>query len=51
MFDRNRKAITENPFLLIEGILQNQDNVISVRARRIQPLEFKVPASVSHDFH
>jgi error-prone DNA polymerase len=51
MFDRNRMTITQNPFLLIEGILQNQDGVVSIRARRIQALEFHVGASVSHDFH
>ncbi|MDX6712333.1 MAG: error-prone polymerase [Blastocatellia bacterium] len=51
MFDRNRITITQNPFLLIEGILQNQDGVVSIRARRIQALEFHVGASVSHDFH
>ncbi len=51
MFDRNRMTITQNPFLLIEGILQNQDGVVSIRARRIQALEFHVGTSVSHDFH
>jgi hypothetical protein len=31
--------------------LQNQDNVISVKASHVQPLSFKVAAAVSHDFH
>lgn len=50
-FDLNRLELVGYPFLLIEGILQNQDNVISVKASRVQPLKFKGTATVSHDFH
>jgi error-prone DNA polymerase len=51
LFDQNRLALVDQPFLLIEGTLQNQDNVVSVKAKRIQPLSFKVTAPPSHDFH
>ncbi len=51
LFDRYRLALVEHPFLLIEGALQNQDNVISVKAKHIEPLTFKVTAAPSHDFH
>jgi error-prone DNA polymerase len=51
LFETNRLALVNFPFLLIEGILQHQDNVVSVRARRIQPLEMKVESPGSHDFH
>jgi len=51
MFDRNRLTIIENAFLLIGGILQNQDGVISVKARRIEPLDINIDSSISHDFH
>ena len=51
LFDRYRLALVEHPFLLIEGALQNQDNVISVKAQHIEPLSFKVAATPSHDFH
>ncbi|HEX6044815.1 MAG TPA: error-prone DNA polymerase [Pyrinomonadaceae bacterium] len=51
LFDRYRVELVEHPFLLIEGALQNQDNVISVKAKHIQPLSFKVAATASHDFH
>jgi error-prone DNA polymerase len=51
LFDRNRLALVDHPFLLIEGILQNQDNVVSVKARRVQALSFTVAAAPSHDFH
>jgi error-prone DNA polymerase len=51
LFDKNRLVLVDHPFLLIEGTLQNQDNVVSVKARRIKPLSFKVAAAPSHDFH
>jgi len=40
-----------NPFLLSEGALQNQDNVVSVKASHVQPLSFTLAAALSHDFH
>jgi error-prone DNA polymerase len=51
MFDKYRLELVNNPFLLIEGALQNQDNVISVKASHVQPLSFTVAAAPSHDFH
>jgi error-prone DNA polymerase len=51
IFEKNRLVVVKHPFLLIEGILQNQDNVISVKAKRIRPLSFQVAAAPSHDFH
>jgi len=51
LFDRNRLVLANHPFLLIEGTLQNQDNVVSVKARSVKPLSFKIAAAPSHDFH
>ncbi|HKO61837.1 MAG TPA: error-prone DNA polymerase [Pyrinomonadaceae bacterium] len=51
LFDGNRLALVNYPFLLIEGVLQHQDNVISVKARRIEPLQMKIESPASHDFH
>jgi error-prone DNA polymerase len=51
VFDQNRLVVVEQPFLLIDGVLQNQDNVVSVKASRIQPFNFRIGAAVSHDFH
>jgi error-prone DNA polymerase len=51
LFDKNRLVLVDHPFLLIDGTLQNQDNVVSVKARRVWPLSFKVAAAPSHDFH
>ncbi len=50
IFDHHRVALVNEPFLLIQGILQNQENVISVKARSVEPLPLP-PATVSHDFH
>ena len=40
VFDRNRAVLVNYPLLLINGVLQNQDNVIHVKAGRIRPLDF-----------
>ena len=51
MFHENRLLLTSERFLAVEGILQNQDNVISVRAERVQPLFVTQAETASHDFH
>ena len=51
LFHQNRLLLASERFLAIEGILQNQDNVISVRAERVQPLFVTKAETVSHDFH
>jgi len=51
IFDANRLSIVSNRCLLIEGPIQNVDNVIHVRARRIEPLGFSAASAPSHDFH
>jgi error-prone DNA polymerase len=51
LFHQNRLLLTSERFLAIEGILQNQDNVISVRAERVQPLFVTQAETSSHDFH
>jgi error-prone DNA polymerase len=51
LFHENRLLLTSERFLAIEGILQNQDNVISVRAERVQPLFVTKAETISHDFH
>jgi error-prone DNA polymerase len=51
MFDANRLTIVSNRWLLIEGPIQNVDNIIHVRAKKIEPLGFAMAAVASHDFH
>jgi error-prone DNA polymerase len=50
LFDKYRLAVG-SPFLLIEGTLQNQDNVVSVKATYIQSLRSDLSVPLSHDFH
>ncbi|MGH9554609.1 MAG: error-prone DNA polymerase, partial [Terriglobales bacterium] len=51
LFGRNRALLVSHPFLLIEGVLQKQDRVISVKAERVQPLHISRAPTSSHDFH
>jgi error-prone DNA polymerase len=51
IFQQHRFTIIEGKFLLIEGRLQNIDNVISVKADRVEVLPVSDAAVVSHDFH
>ena len=51
LFEQFRLVITEEAFLLIEGEVQNSDNVILIKAREIRPLTHKqLIGSESHDF-
>ncbi len=50
VFQRYRLVVVGEPFLLIDGHLQNQDHVISVKAERVSPLEAGAAAD-SHDFY
>jgi error-prone DNA polymerase len=51
LYERNRQVVTRSKFLLAEGILQNQDNVIHVKATRLTSLADESIAVRSHDFH
>ena len=51
IFQGNRGVIIHQPFLLIEGRLQNQDGVVSVKAERLEPLSISRAETESHDFH
>jgi error-prone DNA polymerase len=51
MYEQNQVTVTRSRFLLVEGPLQNQDNVIHVKATRLTPLDDKAVEIHSHDFH
>jgi error-prone DNA polymerase len=38
-------------FVRVEGIVQNQDGIVHLRAQRISALSVSAAATVSHDFH
>lgn len=50
LFARHRLALVAAPFLLVEGAVQNQDGVVSVKAQRVEVLPGLGPAVPSHDF-
>jgi error-prone DNA polymerase len=51
LYDRDRLVVTRSKFLLVEGLLQNQDNVIHVKAVRLAELSGTALELQSHDFH
>ncbi|MGA9883927.1 MAG: error-prone DNA polymerase, partial [Candidatus Acidiferrales bacterium] len=51
LFAQDHTVVVHHPFLLIEGRLQNLDNVISIKAERIEPLAVTRAETESHDFH
>jgi len=52
LFEQTRLLITEEPFLAIEGEVQNTDNVVLIKAQKIFPLISEgLVGSESHDFH
>jgi error-prone DNA polymerase len=50
LFTRHRLVLVTAPFLLVEGVLQRQDGVVSIRARRVASLATVLPGAPSHDF-
>jgi error-prone DNA polymerase len=51
LFQQNRLLLTAEQFLMVEGKLQNQDGVISVKASQVQPLNITHAETDSHDFY
>jgi error-prone DNA polymerase len=50
-YNKNRMAVLNERFVLVSGLVQNQDNVVHLRARSIQPLAISAATTPSHDFH
>jgi error-prone DNA polymerase len=51
LFAHDRLVIIEEPFLIVEGVLQSQDGVISVRAEQIYGLRGLAIDFDAHDFY
>jgi len=51
LYERERLTVVRSKFLLAEGVLQNQDGVIHVKATRLTALVDSAMELRSHDFH
>jgi len=51
LYERYRSLVTYAKFLMVEGALQNVDNVIHVRAKHVEELTVTAASIQSHDFH
>lgn len=51
MYEQNQVTVTRAHFLLVEGPLQNQDNVVHVKAARLTALSDNAVEIHSHNFH
>ncbi len=51
IFTRYRRVVVEEPFVMVEGVLQQQEGVTSVRADRVVAIGGRQPDVVSRDFH
>ena len=50
LFDRERMTVLRQAFLLVEGVLQHQDGVMSVKAERLHGIEGGAAVD-AHDFY
>ena len=51
LYERERLVVTRSKLLAVDGLLQNQDGVIHIKAMRLRELSDKALALRSHDFH
>jgi error-prone DNA polymerase len=52
VFEQQRLEILRHPWVMVEGQIQNVDNVVHVKARRVSSLEgVREVSTASHDFH
>jgi error-prone DNA polymerase len=51
LYERDRAVVVRSKFLVVEGVLQNQDGVIHVKAKRLRPLFDQSLEVHSHDFY
>ncbi len=50
LFQANRTLLHNAAILMVEGVLQKQDGVVAIRARRFKELRLAAPLPPSHDF-
>jgi error-prone DNA polymerase len=50
-YDKNRMAVLYEKFVFISGVVQNQDDIVHLKAQKIGPLSVSAAEVQSHDFH
>jgi error-prone DNA polymerase len=50
LFDRQREAVIRQPFLIVDGVLQHQEGVLSIRAERVEGMNGGASVD-AHDFY
>ena len=51
LFHRHRAMLHRASLLLVEGVIQKLDGVISIRGRRFAEIKLNAPLPSAHDFH
>ena len=51
IYEKYRRAVLEPKFVCVYGTVQNQDNIVHLRAEHIEPLRVSAAKIISHDFH
>jgi error-prone DNA polymerase len=51
LFDAFRETLVTAPYLIVEGLLQNQQGAISIKLRGVEALKLDAATIGSHDFH
>src|SRR5256884_1117920 len=51
LYEKYRVVINREKFLRVDGVLQNQDHTISIKASRLLPISITAVETQSHDFH
>jgi error-prone DNA polymerase len=51
LFEEDYATVVQQQFLLIDGKLQNQEGVVSVKAEHVRPLPVAFAEMASHDFY
>jgi len=51
LYEKYPLVINREKFLRVDGVLQNQDHTISIKASHVQPISITAAETQSHDFH
>jgi hypothetical protein len=50
LYEKYRVVINRGKFLRVDGVLQNQDHTISIKASHVRPASITAAETQSHDF-